>query len=748
MEIRIEKRHFVRVRTGKMDCPFARPNDALGTPGGNDVGNALAYVFRDLELKTLPKSASLQVTALGIYELWANGRRVSERYFAPGWTDYHKLLYVQEYDLTPFLGEGANRFGAVLGDGWFAGNLSYRRKETYGYRQPEIAMVLTLDYSDHKEVIGSDEGFRFLETNIRYADFYMGQWTDLALPGAQSLSLPGVPGQPVILGDGTGAQLQADPGLAVMEEQRLGAVSVTPLGDRLVVDFGQDFVGVVSLKVKSLPGAQVTVCHGEMLNADGSVYTDNLRGAVSIDRYICAGGNEILEPRFTFHGFRYAEVEMKDAELIEAEGVVLTTELPRTGDFLCDNELVNQLYSNIIWGMKGNFLELPTDCPQRDERLGWLGDAQVFCPTAMYNRDCREFYVKYLRNIRDAINAEGAPYDLAPYVKGLGYGTAAWADAIVVIPYELYRFYGDTAVIRENLAAMEDWIGYMERTSTELIRPDSGYGDWLSVRVDETPKDLLGTAYFAYTAELLSELCGAIGEEEKQAHYHGLSRKVKEAFCRRFVAADGTVGTDSQCGYLLALAFRLVPPEQESVMADKLVAAIHRDDDHLTCGFVGVGLLLPVLSQIGRNDLAYKILLNETYPSWGYSIRNGATTVWERWNSWTEEGGFGDVGMNSFNHYSLGSCGAWFAGFMCGIQPAAPGFTSVLVAPQLDPENRIREAQGYYRMDWGVISSAWQVGRGIVHFRVGIPAGIEAVLRYKETDFPLQPGMNVISLPL
>lgn len=736
----IREIRFVRAETTQEACPFATEDDY-------PVGRAVPVIYRDVTLTEMPVKATLEVAALGIYEPFVNGRRIGDRWFAPGWTDYNKRLYTQQYDITAFL-NAENRIGIALADGWFAGNLSGCRKTTYGGRQPEAAVLITLQFADGRaEQIESDTSWRFAETEVRYADFYMGTLIDHRYPSLNTLMTPGRDvGLPVVYGDGTEAALVPDMDLPVCEERRLTPVAIK---DR-IYDFGQNFVGVLSVTVKAQPGGRVTVRHGEMLDSDGSLYTANLRGAKSVDIFICAGeGEESFLPAFTFHGFRYAEIVAENAEIVAVEGVVLTTKLPPCGEFVCDHPLVRQLYANIVWGMRGNFLELPTDCPQRDERLGWTGDAQVFCRTAMFRQDCSDFYRKYLANMRDSINVAGAPCDIAPALLTAGYATAAWADAIVVIPYQHYLFYGDTSIITENLAAMEGWLAFQLNTSHDYCRPDGGYGDWLSVRVDETPKGLLGTAYFARTAWMLSYLCEQIGETEKSAYYHDLYEKVSDAFRRHYVAEDGTIRSDSQCVYLLALAFDLVQGELAGRVAGKLKSAILRDDSHLTCGFVGISLLLPVLSEWGMNELAYTILLNETYPSWGYTIRNGATTIWERWNSFDRETGFGDETMNSFNHYSLGSCGEWLTGYMCGIRPdpADPAFHTVIIAPELDPLGRVQQASAYYDSRFGRISSVWKRQEKGVLFTLTVPEGVQAMFTYGKISKTLSPGTTEIVVP-
>ena len=615
-------------------------------------------------------------------------------------------------------------------------------------------MVLSLTYADgQNQTICSDDTFYYAESDILYADFYMGEWIDHRRMSVREIMTPGmVCGRPVQLGDGTEADILPDFALEVKEERRLQPIGKTMCKNgKTIVDFGQNFVGLVQVTVRGQEGGAITLRYGEMLNTDGSIYVENLRSAKSIDHFICSGeGVETFLPTLTYHGFRYVEIETECATIEKVEGIVLTTILEETGTFFCDHELVNQLYSNIIWGLRGNFLELPTDCPQRDERLGWCGDTQVFCRTAMYRLDCNRFYRKYLRNVRDSINAEGAPCDVVPYVTGFPYGSAAWGDAIVVLPYQHYLFYGDKSIITENMWAMEGWIAYQLRTSKDYIRPAEGYGDWLSVRLDETPKDLLGTAYLAYDSKLLSYLCSQIGDKVKEAYYQGIYEKVSHAFVRQYVSEDGSIVSDSQCSYLLALKFDLVQGNLAKKVARKLRQAILRDNAHLTCGFVGISLLLPTLSEWGMNDLAYTILLNDTYPSWGYSIRNGATTIWERWNSFTKEDGFADVGMNSFNHYSLGSCGEWFTGYMCGILPneETPAFAKIKIAPQLDPERRIKSARASYECSYGTIVSSWGIRDEEVDFNLTVPEGLEAKFIYRGKEFSLVAGENHFTLPI
>lgn len=409
-----QKLQFIRTDIGRVEYPFQSV--------GYAVGSVVPCIFRDFELTRLPVKAELKITALGIFEPWVNGKRVGNRWFAPGWTDYNKLVFVSSYNVLPFLSLHLNRFGAMLADGWFAGSITLSRKCPYGNRPPEIAMRLTLTFEDGSVTqIDSDESFRYTETEVRYADFYMGTMIDHRYLSPAEITMPGhVEGKPVQPGEGTPGEILPDYDLPVRDVMRMRPVSETkPADGKVILDFGQNFVGVIKLIAKGDAGGRIIIRHGEMLNRDGSLYTENLQGAKSIDVFICRGkGIETFVPTFTFHGFRYAEITAEQAQVLSVEGIVLTTDLQQNGDFSCDNQLINQLYSNIVWGMRGNFLELPTDCPQRDERLGWLGDAQVFIRTALYRCNCRDFYKKYMRNIRDIINPQGAPYELAPYAYG------------------------------------------------------------------------------------------------------------------------------------------------------------------------------------------------------------------------------------------------------------------------------------------------------------------------------------------
>ena len=476
-----------------------------------------------------------------------------------------------------------------------------------------------------------------------------------------------------------------------------------------------------------------------MLKADGTVYRENLRLARATDTYICrGGGTEEWTPRFTFHGFRYVEVTGLDrkpsAELLTA--LVLHTDMAATGKFRCSNPLLNRLDRNISWGLRGNFLDVPTDCPQRDERLGWTGDAQVFVGTAAFHYDVRDFFRKWLQDLRDGQRADGAYPDVAPDVLGKygpqQFGNAAWSDAGVICPWEIYRHYGDKKILAENYEAMKRWIGYQQRTSKDLIRPRTAYGDWLAIDAvtaqnAPVPCDLVGTAYFAHTTDLMAKIAAVLGRKGDALKFCKLHGRIVEAFRNAYVTPDGRVVGHCQTGYLLALAFDLLPAKLRPKAFAHLVDLIEARGCHLTTGFVGTPLLLPVLTRFGRTDLAYKILLQEDYPSWLYTVRNGATTMWERWNSYTKEHGFGDVGMNSFNHYAYGAVGEWMYAVIGGIRPSAPGFKKILFAPE--PGGSLTSASCELDTPLGRAACRWQLRGRALRGEVIVPPRTKAELR-------------------
>ncbi|MBA3637556.1 MAG: family 78 glycoside hydrolase catalytic domain, partial [Rubrobacteraceae bacterium] len=472
-------------------------------------------------------------------------------------------------------------------------------------------------------------------------------------------------------------------------------------------------------------------------------YTTNLRSARATDNYVLGGGGEeVYEPRFTFHGFRYVEVTGYPGEppLGAVTGRVVHSATPPSGSFECSSPMVNKLQENIVWGQRGNFLSVPTDCPQRDERLGWTGDAQVFVRTAAFNMDVATFFEKWMADVEDAQSPEGAFPDVAPLLSGSGlidlrWGAPAWGDAGVIVPWTIYRTYDDTRIVERHYDAMARWMEYLYEANPDLIRKNrmgNNYGDWLSPKGDLTPKDLLATAYWAYDAKLMAEMAGATGRNEDAREYRDLHENIKAAFEEAYVSPDGRIKGDTQTGYLLALHMELLPEDLRSSAAEHLVRTIEREDRHLTTGFAGVGYLCPVLTEAGYTEVAYRLLENETYPSWGYTVKNGATTIWERWDGWTEENGFQSPNMNSFNHYSLGSVGEWLYSYVAGIDLEEPGYGRIVIRPR--PGGSLTHARADYDSVRGRISSSWRIEDGRFVLQVLIPPNAKATVHMPSTD--------------
>jgi alpha-L-rhamnosidase len=559
---------------------------------------------------------------------------------------------------------------------------------------------------------------------------------EVAAPAGQKLeilkALYGAQGAAV---DVMAAEIDAYPGVPV----RRAATVVTAAEPReakpgaWVYDLKQNFTGWARLKVRGEAGTKITLRFAEMLNPDGTIYTTNLRGAKCTDTYILkGGGDEIWEPRFTFHGFRYVEVAgypgKPPADAIE--GIVLCSDAPLASSFECSSPMLNRLQQNIVWGQRSNYLEVPTDCPQRDERMGWTGDAQAFIGTGLYNQDLAAFFTSWLITLNDSQRADGGYTDVSPRGGGVSPG---WSDAGIVCPWTLWKVYGDTRVIERHFAGMERWIEYCRTHSKDLLRPAEGYGDWLNIRA-ELPKDVIATAWFAYSTSLFIEMARAVGKTESAAKAEDLLGKIRAAFAKAYVTPDGRVKGDTQTAYLMALAYDLLPQEGRAAAAARLISKIEERKWHLSTGFLGVNLLLPTLTSLGRLDVAYRLLQNETFPSWGYPVKHGATTIWERWDGWTEDKGFQDPGMNSFNHYAYGSCGQWMFATLAGIDAEEPGFGRLRIRPRIlgwpsgDPGigAPIKWVKASYDSIRGRIATRWEDRGETLSLEVAIPANATA----------------------
>jgi len=740
------------------------PPKDVEPPSGDkydDVGPGLEpspYVRKEFWLEKPVRRARLYATSRGVYEPYVNGKRVGEDVLAPGWTDYRRRIQYQTYDVTGLLVEGRNALGAALGDGWYAGFVGFdpkRRGAHYGSHAHLLAQ-LEVEYEDGTtQTVSSDGSWKSSTGPILYSDLLVGEAYDArkekagwSEPGFDDSEWYGVGVEEI--GD---IQLIAQPDEGVRVTEEVAAKAVTePRSGVYVIDMGQNMVGWVRLKVEGEAGTEVTLRHAEALNPDGTIYITNLRFARATDRYVLKGeGEEVYEPRFTFHGFRYVEVRGYAGEppLGAITGCVVHSATPPTGSFECSNQMVNELQENILWGQRGNFLSVPTDCPQRDERLGWMGDAQVFVRTASFNVDVAAFFEKWMVDVEDAQSPDGAFPDVAPLFGDrsealLKKGAPAWGDAGVIVPWTIYRTYDDTRIVERHYDAMARWMGYLHEANPDLIRKNrmgNNYGDWLSPRGDHTPKHLLATAYWAHDAKLMAEMAEATGRREDAREYSSLNERIKAAFNEAFVSPDGRIEGDTQTCYLLALHMELLPEDQRSAAAEHLVRAIEREDWHLSTGFVGVGYLCPVLTETGHADVAYRLLKNETYPSWGYTIKNGATTIWERWDGWTEEKGFQSPNMNSFNHYSLGSVGEWLYRYVAGIDLGTPGYGRIVIRPR--PGGGLTHARGEYDSVRGRISSSWNIEGDRFALEVLIPPNTAATVHVPSTEDVSEGGRPV-----
>lgn len=683
--------------------------------------------------------ATLYATAFGIYEATLNGQRVGNFVFAPGFTDYHKRVYYQTYDVTDLIEPGGeNVFGALLGDGWYAGYLGFlpqlpvdNARDHYGDR-PRFRGQLEIEYADGRtEVIVTDGSWKAACGHIREADMLMGETHDYAqaTDGWQQPGFDDSAWAPVSAGQPHDVPVQAHPGVPVTPHERIAAQSVAEVDPGVFIyDLGQNIAGWVEFTVDGTPGQRIQVRHGEMLDADGRLYTTNLRKARSIDTYTLAeDGRVTLAPHFTFHGFQYIELMGIDhaLPLEDVTGVVLQSAIEPAGHFECSEPLLNQLFHNIVWGQKGNYLEIPTDCPQRDERMGWTGDAQFFMPTALFNMDCGAFYTKWLVDlIQDSQLDDGSFADVAPHV-ALGGGAVAWGDAAMICTYQLYRYYGDTRIIERHFPNLVRGMEFLENTSENGIRSNVGYGDWLN-KGGGAKDEVIATAYFAYLAGLMEEMAAAIGESAQAAHYGALAERVRAAFIENFIDSEGKILESSQTGYALAFTMELTPDHLEQKAAKQFEAEIARFDYHLATGFIGTPRLLPGLAEAGQIDRAYQLLMNTDYPSWLYPVTLGATTMWERWDGWTPEEGFQDPGMNSFNHYAFGAVGEWLYSTIGGIRPVEPGFKHFEIAPK--PGGSLTWAKTRYRSIRGLIRSEWERTADGLTLVVAVPVNTTATV--------------------
>lgn len=708
---------------------------------------------KEFHLPGLIRRATIYATARGLFNLRLDGENVGEDLFAPEWTDYEKRIQYRTYDVTALVRPGTNALGITLGDGWWTGYVGWQESRgRYGTLENSVCVQLEVELiSGECVTVGTDSTWTCHTGPILSSDFQMGESYDARrerkgwdMAGSHLGAMPWLPAREV---EAPAVPLVAQRSQPVRITELLKPLSVRELKPGVFLfDLGQNISGFVRLHLLDVvPGTRVTIRQGERLTPEGTLYTENLRRAKATDLYVARGGPaEIWQPHFTFHGFQYVEVTgLNRASIETVTGCVVHSATPPAGRFECSHVGVNRLWLNGVWSQRDNFLSVPTDCPQRDERLGWMGDAQVFLRTASYNMDVAAFFTKWMVDVEDAQTADGIFPDVAPRLRedvrfvGLDSlcGAAGWADAGVIIPWTIWRVYGDRRIVERHWGAMVRWLEWIDRVNPRGIRENelgNNYGDWLCIPTDTTfrthspMKTLLATAYWADDAAKVVRMAQALGRDDDARRFQAMFERIRAGFQKEYVRADGQLTVETQTAYLLALSFDLLPENARSRAAERLVENIRGLDWHLSTGFIGISHLNPTLTLTGHADVAYRLLRQDTFPSWLYPVQHGATTIWERWNGWTQEEGFFDPHMNSFNHYSLGSIGEWLFRHVLGIEldPTTAGFGRFVVRPFVDPS--LSFARGSYRTLHGEIGSEWKLDGDRLTFTVRIPANTSA----------------------
>jgi alpha-L-rhamnosidase len=738
--------------------PYAPPQ---GRSGNSELGHPwptepVKYLRHPFEASKPIHSARLYVTALGAYEIHINGRRVGDQILSPGWMDFREHVPYQTYDVTAQIKSGRNALAAYLAPGWYTTPLqSNRQGYNYGDTPEALKAQLRIEYADGSvDWVVSNESWKADISPITFAEIYDGETYDArrVQPGWDTASFSDSQWRAVQIISPKEPDIIWQYFQPIRVERTLSAKSITsPKAGVYIFDFGQNLSGVPRIRVQGAAGTDVQLRFAEVLNPDGTLYVENLRTAKATDHFILAGtGLEEYQPRFTFHGFRYAELSGISAKppVDALQAVVIHTDAPFTSELRTSSDMLNKLWSNVLWGQRSNFVGVPTDCPQRDERLGWSADAQVFWRTATYNMNLTEFSKKYAADLRGTqvgtpMYGIFAPGTLTP---NPGHGTG-WSDAGVVVPWTGWIQYGDKRSVQQNWDGMEKYLAAIQADNPDFLWKKNygiAFGDWLSPE-GPTPEDLIATAYWAYDLTLMREMAHAVGNSADEQRYAALFERLKEAFGKAYVRPDGFVGgvppppvfasgtatklsdtpVDTQTGYVLALYMNLLPNELRSVSAKRLVDKIASNGWRLNTGFLGTPYLLEVLADNGYSDLAYRLLLNTEYPSWGYLVEHGATTMWERWNGDQMRG---DPSMNSYNHYAYGAVAEWIYRYAAGVDtsPLDPGFHTIVLRPTFD--SRLKDLDFSYQSPYGKIHSGWSLRESNVSWKLTVPPNSRAWL--------------------
>lgn len=737
--------------------------------------------------------ARLYVTARGIFECYINGKRVGNDLLAPGWSGYRHRISYCTYDVTSLLHEGNNNIGAILGNGWWCGFNGYQTdwQDQYGASPSMMAKLLVTFFDGSTMSIVSDGswlccdngpvGDNSLQNGETYdATREMTEWNHVkvfAAP-ADSIRLQAYVGEPVHVADTLRARRMTIP------------EPIHSAPKSFIYDFGQNMVGIPHIIVHGKRGQKITLRYAEMLWPEeipsnpvppytremyvknkGQLYTDNYRSALSTDVYICSGGEEVIEPRFTSHGFRYIQIEGLDTppDLQNVSALVTNSLTKQTCGYETSDPLLNRLFQNILWGQRGNFLAVPIDCPQRDERLGYTGDGQIFALSATFNYNVAPFMHRWLYSVRDDQLPDGNVPNYAPNVGmppkgGLEGGSMGWSDAAVIVPWHLYEQYADKEILRQSYGSMKRYMDFLELKSVGGLLPAGGLGDWLAF--EQSNDQITNTAYYAYDALLMGKIANALGLADDATHYQNLHERIKRAFNSTFVDKDGRTFTpkgykkglffpktfdkdsfeDTQTSYVLPLKAQIFDNPQ--IAARHLAEAVRHNDGHLSTGFIGTPYLAPMLSDNGEDSTAYGLVLTRTYPSWLYPVTQGATTIWERWNSYTKDNGFGPVRMNSFNHYSYGAIEEWLIQYSLGIKadPDEPGYKHFFIEPHID--RRMNFVNGYLDTMYGRISCKWEINGNSVNYNIEVPTNTTATLTIGRKTMSLGSGKYKFEAPL
>lgn len=672
--------------------------------------------------------AELQVSALGVYEAYINGVRIGDAVMAPGWTEYETRVQYQSYDVTDII-EKDNTIELHVGHGWYAVRMGWNFHLPPDHPYPAVIAALKLNFADGEEYVFTDESWQTSKSKVTYTHIYNGEHADARIAPEYV--------ENAYLYDYSTDKLIPEEGEPIREIERISPKQIltTPSGE-LVIDFGQNLTGYLEFTVRGKAGDEVCISHAEILDKDGNFYTENYRSAKANIKYILKDGEQTYKPHFTFFGFRYVRLDKWVGEVNPSDftAIVVHSDMKRTGYFECGNVKINKLYRNIIWGQRGNFLDVPTDCPQRDERLGWTGDAEVFCRTAMLNYNCEKFFKKWLRDLAIAQYDNGAVPNVIPDIlHDTNIFSSAWGDAATICPYEHYMVYADKEFLKEQFTSMKKWVDYIASRSENYIWcMDNHYGDWLALDgsderacVGLTDHKLIATAYSYRSTSLVIKVGKIIGENVSQ--YEKILPKIKKAFKSTFIK-DGKLTCDTQTAHVLAIHFGLVDGAMRKRFANRLLRLIKDAGNTLTTGFVGTPYLLDTLTEIGRADKAYMLLLQEKFPSWLYSVNMGATTIWEHWNGVSEDGSIWSKDMNSFNHYAFGSVAAWMYRTVCGIKydEENVGYKHFYIEPI--PSARLGSAKARVETKNGTIFSSWVYEGDTVRYSFTIPDGTEATV--------------------